>query len=91
MPIGKQIAAPNSKRYMRGRSSLATRQFRANQTPPRSSINITTGMSTASGKKPISKGDMTIAPPKPLKRRNNPPKVAEIANRAIANQSNEFN
>jgi hypothetical protein len=54
-------------------------------------MNITTGISTANGKKPISKGDITIAPPKPLNRLNTPPKVAEIANSAIANQSNEFN
>ena len=89
--MGRQIAAPKSKRYMRERSSFATRQFLASQTPPRSSMNITTGINTAKGKKPISKGDITIAPPKPLKRRNNPPKMAETAKRAIANQSKEVN
>jgi len=63
----------------------------ANQNPPSNSIALINGINETKGKKPISMGDITIAPPKPLKRRTMPPKVALKIIKAKVNQSTELN
>jgi hypothetical protein len=90
MPIGRVRAEAISIRKTRGRSPFSTRQFLANQIPPSSSRHITIGITNTKGKKPMSIGAITMAPPKPERRRNKPAKRAQNANRNTKNQSTVF-